>query len=773
MGHSAYVSETVSAQGIDRPPRALRAVGGSRPPRRVLDVPIETKLHPPTARAEWVPRRELVSQLAASPAKLMLVEAPAGFGKTTLIAQWWSSASERRPFAWLSLDRGDDDPSRLWWHVACALYRACPGLDCAEVLRALRAQDPDITGTVLPTLINALAALPGEVVLVLDDFHVIRERACLEQIASFLVHLPATVQLVVITRAAPALPLARLRAVGDMVEIGMRELRFAGRDAAAFLHAVSGIELSKPDLAQIVDRTEGWPAGLYLAALSLRNHPSPAGFVRDFTGDNRFIVDFLTEEVLGRQPPEIRQFLARTSVLGRFCAPLCAAVTGAGDAAGIIEVLERENLFVVPLDETRQWFRYHHLFGQVLHTELIRTEADLVPELHRRAGAWHRAAGSAGEAVSHALAAGDTAEAVDQIAQTWFDYVGVGRAGTVRGWLRSLSEEQVAANPLAAHCAAWAAALSGEPGPVRRWLPVIEAAPYGGMLPDGIRSMASSAALLRGVYGFDGLSIMRQSAAAAVGIEDDPRSPWYTLARATQGFCLYLCGEQDAAVPPLEQAVASDGSATLVGVLAYGTLALAALELGQLARARELAAAARRLVAQDELAETPQSSLAYTATGAVYAAEGRFKESRSELRRAIRVRRRFPGLSPWATLEAALRLADVLLALGDGGGAAELISEADGVLTMFPDSAGCLQARLGRLRRQLGSARKAGPEDCLTEREGDVLRLLRGSLSLREISRELFVSPNTVKTHAQAIYRKLGVSSRHDAVQRGREIGVI
>ena len=348
----------------------------------------------------------------------------------------------------------------------------------------------------------------------------------------------------------------------------------------------------------------------------------------------------------------------------------------------------------------------------------------------------------------------------------------MGRAGTVRDWLGSLGDDQIAASPLAAHCAAWAAALTGEPEPVRRWLPVIEAAQHDGMLPDGIRSMASSAALLRGVYGFDGLSIMRQSAAVAAGLEDDPGSPWYTLARATHGFALYLSGELEAAVPPLEQAVASDGSATLVGVLAYAALALTALELGQLTRARELALTARRLAAQDELAETPQSSMAYTAAGAVYAAEGRFKEGRSELRRAVRVRRQFPGLSPWATLEAELRLAEVLLAMGDSGGAAELLSEADGVLTLFPDGTGWLQARLGRLRRQLVPARRMSPDDCLTGREEDVLRLLRGSLSLREISRELYVSPNTVKTHAQAIYRKLGVSSRHDAVRRGREIGV-
>ncbi|MGP7995787.1 MAG: LuxR C-terminal-related transcriptional regulator [Streptosporangiaceae bacterium] len=767
------MSDGGCVQRIDRPPRKLRAVGGSVHPSPSLDVPIETKLHAPGARAEWVPRRGLVAHLTTTPAKLVLVEAPAGFGKTTLVAQWRASPTERRPFAWLSLDPGDDDPARLWWHVTCALLRACPDLDCADVQRALRAQRPDITGTVLPMLINALAALPGELVLVLDDYHLIRDRDCLEQTASFLVHLPVTVQLVVITRATPALPLARLRAGGDMVEIGMRELRFAIPDAGAFLHAVTGIELSRPDLAQLVDRTEGWPAGVYLAALSLRSHPEPSAFIREFTGDNRFIMDFLAEEVLGRQPAGIRQFLARTSLLDRFCAPLCDAVTGSADAAGIIDVLERENLFVVPLDETRQWFRYHHLFAEVLRTELISTEADLVPVLHRRASAWHRAAGSVGDAVGHALAARDAATAVELIAQHWYAYVNVGWTGTVGGWLGSLSEEQIAANPLAAHCAAWAAALSGEPEPVRRWLPVIEGARHDGMLPDGIRSMASSAALLRGVYGFDGLDIMRQSAAAAVGIEDDPASAWYTLARATYGFCLYLSGEFEAALLPLEQATVSAGADTLVGVLAYSVLALVSLEQGRLGRARELAAVARRLAAQDELAETPQSSMAYTATGAVYAAEGRLKDSRSELRRAVRVRRRFPGISPWATLEASLRLAGVLLAMGDTQGAAELAGEAGRVLTLFPDGTGYLEARLGRLRRQLAPERRPGLEDSLTGREEDVLRLLRGTLSLREISQQLYVSPNTVKTHAQAIYRKLGVSSRHEAVQRGRDIGVL
>src|SRR5713226_2500238 len=335
----------------DAPEYALRAVARSDPARPLLDTPIETKLHAPRSRKEWVERRELVQSLADSAAaKLILVDAPAGFGKTTLVAQWRSSVIEQRRFAWLSLDRGDDDPGRLWWHVVFALQRACPELGGEDILRALRLQVPDIDGTALPMLVNELAALPEPVALVLDDGHVIKERSCHDQIAFLLFHLPPAAQLVIITRADPPLPLARLRAAGQMVEFRAQELRFAPAEVAALVHAVSAVELSAPDLADLVERTEGWPAGVYLAALSLRDHPSPSAFIHQFSGDNRFVVDFLAEEVLSRQPAEIRQFLMRTAVLDRFCAPLCDAVAGSTNATEIIGVLERENLFVVPLD---------------------------------------------------------------------------------------------------------------------------------------------------------------------------------------------------------------------------------------------------------------------------------------------------------------------------------------------------------------------------------------------------------------------------------------
>jgi len=737
-----------------------------------LDVPIETKLHAPNVRADWVGRPGLIEYLARSAARLVLVGAPAGFGKTTLVAQWRVSAVETRPFAWVSLDRADDDPSRLWWYAVGALQRAYPEFNGEAILRELRVQAPDVTGTMLPLLANELAVLPGPVVLVLDDYHVIKERSCHEQIAFLLAHLPPSAQLVLVTRVDPPLPLARMRASGEMVEIRARELRFGADETAALVRSVSGVQLSEADLADLAERTEGWPAGTYLAALSLHGHPSPHEFVREFTGDNRFIVDFLADEVLSRQPAEIRRFLARTSILSQFCAPLCDAVTGSADAVDMIEILERENLFLVPLDDNRQWYRYHQLFAQLLRSQLALSEPGTMRVLHQRASAWHRLSGSTEEAVSHSLAAGDVDAAVDLITRYWRAYVDIGRTKTVRRWMRQLGDDRIAASPVAAHCAAWAAALAGDRDAVRRWLPVIESGRHDGTLPDGVQSLRSSAAMLRGVFGFDGLPVMRASAAVAVEVETDPSSPYYALARAALGYSLYLSGESAAAVGPLEEALQSRTSRPIIAMFALSAAALVAVELGRISRAEELAQEASALVARGELAKAPHSALAFTAIGAAHAARGRLEQARTELGHAFRPRNVI-GLSPWPTLEPALWLAGVRLDLGDRPGAAELADEARGLLTLLPDGTEALRVRLAHLERRIaGRPRVASPAEPLTEREAAVLRLLGGSLSLREIGQELYVSANTVKSHTQAIYRKLGVSTRQDAVEHGKQLGL-
>jgi LuxR family maltose regulon positive regulatory protein len=735
-------------------------------------VPIETKFHAPGLRRDWVERSYLVQRLiAASAAKLILVDAPAGFGKTTLVAQWRASRMESRPFAWLSLDDGENDPSRFWRHIMHALQKACPGLAGEENHRELAVHDPDITGTVLPVLLNELARLAAPVVLVLDDYQAITEPGCHEQMMFFLLHLPSCVQVVLITRTSPSLPLGRLRAAGEMVELRTRELRFTPAQAALLVQMISAAELSISDIAMLVARTEGWPAGLYLAALSLRGHPAPGAFVRQFSGGNRFITDFLAEEVLSYEPAEIRQFLARTSILSRFSAPLCDAVLGSVNAAEIIDTLDRENLFTVPLDEIRQWFRYHGLFAQMLRGYLTRTEPDLVTTLHERASDWYRRAGLVDESVSHAVAAGDHAGAVELIAGHWHAYVDSGRAGTVRAWLRLLGDDAIRVDPLAAHCAAWIAALTGDRESVRRWLPVIEAASRAGSLPDGMRSLKSSVALLRGVFGFEGYRVMREGAATAAELESDPASPWYALARAALGFSLYLSGEPEAAEESLEEAVSSEAAIPLVRMFGLSVLSLTAVELGKLARAQELADAARRLGTRGGENETSPSSLAYMAAGAVYAARGQLQEARSELKHAVEFRGRVPNSSPW-TIEALATLTQVLLDMGDRSGAAELIDQLRLLLASLPDPTEALQVRLERLEQQAaGRPKVVSLADPLTEREVAVLHLLQGTLSLREIGQELHLSANTIKTHTQAIYRKLSVSTRHDAVERGRQVG--
>ena len=716
-------------------------------------------------------RPALVGRLARAQAKLVLVDAPAGYGKTTLVAQWRGGATDGRPFAWISLDPDDNDPVSLWSHVAHALHRARPELSVQPILDTLRAQPPDIGGATLPVLVKELNALPGPVVLVLDDYHQIKERSCHAQVNYLIGHLPPTVQLVLTTRADPPLPLARLRSTGDMVELRMSELRFTPAEASVLIRRTAGVHLADADLADLVGRTEGWPAGVYLAALSLRGHPSPGGFVRQFSGNTRYIADLLIEEVLGRQPDHIRRFLARTAILGEFSAPLSDAVLGSADAAEIIGTLERENLFVIPVDENRGWYRYHRLFAQLLRSQLTRAEPGVIPALHLRASAWYRDAGSPLEAIGHALAGGDVAGAVDLIAGCWAGYAGLGRVGTVRGWLQALGDDRVAAHPLAAHCAAWAAALAGDRPSVERWLPVIEAAGHPGPLPDGMASLASSAALLRGVHGFGGLREMRWSAQLAAEWEKDPASPWYALARAGLGFSLYLCGEPAAAAAVLEEAVVGESPMPVVQMMALSALSLVAVGQGRLLRAGELVQRARVLAGSGDLGETPQAAVAYMAAGALHAAQGELAEARSELEDALRRRRRVPGISPWPTLEALLLLAGVMVQLGDAA-AADLLDEAQELLDSLPDGTEVQLARVRRLRQELAGLSQAAPLEPLTDREATVLRLLRGTLSLREIGQELHLSPNTIKTHTRVIYRKLGVSTRRQAVEQGHRSGI-
>ena len=467
------------------------------------------------------------------------------------------------------------------------------------------------------------------------------------------------------------------------------------------------------------------------------------------------------------------EFLRRTAILDRFTPSLCDAVLGSSNAAGIIHVLERENLFLVALGDDRQWYRYHWLFGRVLLSSLMETEPENVPALHARASRWHRQRGSVGEAVTHAVAAGDNAGAVAIIADSWPGHLAEGRIAEFQTWLNSIGDDQIVASPVAAHCAAWCAALSGDRAAFTRWLAVIEASGHDGPLPDGMQSLKSSAALLRGVFGHDGIRDMRESAMLSVDLEADPATPWYALARTALGAALYLSGEFDAAVTPLRDAVLHSSASSALGrMLACSVSAVVATERGQLDHAQELARTAREIVVSHDLGQTPNAAPAYTAYGAVSVMRGRLVEARDEFQHALRLRRPWFGISPWVSVDTMIRLTPVLYQLGDSAAAASLLGEAADLLAALPDGADAQLSRVRRLEERLSIRSRSLPEP-LTEREEEVLRLLRGSLSLRQIAEELSLSGNTIKTHVKNIYRKLDASTRQEAVEQGRAAGIL
>jgi LuxR family maltose regulon positive regulatory protein len=427
---------------------------------------LETKLYVPRSRRGLVLRPRLSEPLERGAAsKLVLVSAPAGFGKTTLLTEWLAArpavlAGERLA-AWLSLDRGDNDPASFWAYVIAALRTVASGVG-ENALALLDAPQPPPIETVLTVLLNDLGAVAGEIVLVLDDYHVIDARDVQDGMAFLLDHLPPRLHVVIASRADPALPLARMRARGELAEIRAAELRFTADEAAAYLNETMGLQLTAQDVAALEGRTEGWIAALQLAALSMQGRDDVAGFIAGFTGDDRYVVDYLAEEVLARQPEPVQAFLLQTSILGRLSGPLCDAVTGQGGGKGMLEALDRGNLFLVSLDDRRRWYRYHHLFADVLQARLLDEQPGQVPGLHRRASEWYEQNGDLSEAVGHALAAGDFRRAAGLVELTIPAMRRTRQEARLRGWLEALPDEVIQVRPVLSVYFAGILLISGE-----------------------------------------------------------------------------------------------------------------------------------------------------------------------------------------------------------------------------------------------------------------------------------------------------------------------
>jgi ATP/maltotriose-dependent transcriptional regulator MalT len=728
-----------------------------------MSVIAHTKLEVPPERPGLVPRGALVSLLAGvAHTRLTLLSAPAGSGKTTLLAQWQQSASAGQPFAWLSLDEGDNDPVRFWTCVIEALRVAVPGIgDRAE--GALRSHGTSVDEVVVPLLVNELSALPGRVVLVLDDLQAVADERIHRSLIAFVERLPATVHLAVATRADPPWPmLPRLRVRDQMVEVRSGQMRFSEDEAGSYLAGL-GLDLAAEQVASIRQRTEGWAAGLQLAGLSLRDNPAPPRAAP--TGDDRHVADYLAAEVLDRVTPDERRFLLHTSILERMSGPLCDAVTGHDGAAARLADLELRNLFVVALDGQRRWYRYHHLFAELLRTRLATEEPEAIPGLHRRAAAWLAVEGQIAEAIAHAIAARDERLTAELVAAHWLTFFNRGWLTTVHRWLDALPPDLVESEPQLWLARSWTAMDLGRVDEVAAWL---ERAPEDDPWVGVLRALR----LLK--LGDAGGA----ARAAAAGQRDDdaPDAFRNTVAALVAGMAAYWRGRHADAQTDLTRAgdaALATGNA-LARQYALGYLALEAVESDGPSAGRDLIAEPTADVAgEPRVGEHFTAMMRHLALGRAAELEGRLTEAERELARANELSRRGAGVLERAA--AALGHGRVLAALGNRDAARQRVTQAEELLARCADP-GILTRALTQAQHAPGLAAPRPPTAAgqdLSERELGVLRLLHSELSLREIGAELFVSLNTVKTHTRNIYLKLNAGGRDEAVARARELGLL
>jgi LuxR family maltose regulon positive regulatory protein len=706
---------------------------------------IATKLFAPRPRRGLVSRSRLNTLLDRGlDARLTLVSAPPGFGKTTLLADWMAAARpESRAIAWLSLDASDRDATRFWTHLIAAMRTVWPdgGVGAAALLQ--ESQAPPIEA-VVSTLLNEMSTLTHDLVLVLDDYHAIDAVAIHDAMAFLLERLPPRVHVVIVTRADPPLPLARLRARGELVEVRAADLRFTTEEAAGYLNDAMGLRLAGADVAVLEDRTEGWIAALQLAARSMQGRHDIASFISGFAGDDRYVVDYLVEEVLRLQPEERRTFLLRTSILERLSGPLCGAVTGEIGGSAMLEALERANLFLVALDERRQWYRYHHLFADVLRIRLRDELGSEVAELHRRASDWFARNDEPAEAIRHALASGDVERAADLIEEAIPDARRRRDLTLMTTWLRSLPDEVMCARPMLAVHDAGLFMLAGDLGAAERRLRDAKrvvpdggaaAAPDGNGLRRPVTGLAAtySAAIEATRGNMAGAIAHAQLALAEAGPDDDA-----DRAGATGFLALahWRLGELDLAREFWTETAASLERAGFLSDALGATVALAdvLLGLGRLRDAMATVERGRRLAASAE--HTPIRGAAdLDVTLAELLLERNDRDAaRGHLEASLRLGEQ-GGLQQNAhrrsVAQARLRTAE-----GDPDAALALLDEADAryVPGFFPDvrPIAANRARLwiqqGRLREAAEWARDQGlaPDDDLTySREYEHITLAR------------------------------------------------
>ena len=721
---------------------------------------LEAKLRVPVVRPGSVPRSPLLKRLQASDAhSFVVVLAPAGYGKTTMLAQW--AARDGRPFAWVSIDGDDNDPVVLTRSVAAALSHAqLVDSSAAPTIRRLT---------------SALISAEAPFVLVLDNVHELRSRESARAVAALAEHIPEGSTLVLAGRVLPRLPIARARAAGRLIEVGVDELALSRREVELLLRGV-GVEPEEADVAELTDRTEGWAVGAYLAALALKDQTAQPGQPIAARGDDRFVADYFDFEYLSRLGPKSIRFLTRTAILDRMCGPLCDVLLESDGSASRLESFARVNLFLVPLDRRRGWYRYHHEFREFLLAELERREPELVPELNRRAAEWYEGEDACEAAIPHARATGDFDRIARLVGRLALPACSTGRVATVEGWLDGFDDERrLEQHPTVGVLGAWVHLWRGRPAAAKRWLDAAVGTSVDSAMPDGSRSLEPWVALLRAAMCRSGVEQMRVD--AEIALRDlGPSSGWRPAALLLRGVAQLLLGDDCCGDESLAEAAETAESigATSIQMLALAERCLLASGREDDAGAEALALKARALTDVDQLGDDAMSALAFAASARLGLRGQDVTSARADLLKAQELAPQLTYALPWCSMQTNLELARADLAQLDPPGARGWLSAADEILSRRPRlgtlvaESKALQAQEGRVA-ELCEGRAAG----LTTAELRLLPLLTTHLSFREIAQRFYVSRNTVKTQAISVYRKLNVSSRSEAIARATELGLV
>ena len=699
------------------------------------------------------------------------VVAPAGYGKTTLLSQWAERSGQ--PFAWVSLDERDNDPKVLLTYVAEALDAVEPIGE--RVFDALASPGSSVPGSVVPRLGSALASMTLPVALVLDDVHVLHNPECRAAIPVLADHVPDGSQLVLAGRDAPPLPIARLRAEGRVMEIGPGSLALTPAEASSLLHE-AGITLGQDAVAELRRRTEGWPAGLYLAALSLREGGSVRNSVTSFTGEHQLVSEYMQSELLARLSSGERVFLTRTAVLERMCGPLCEAVLDAPGAAATLADLARSNLLLVPLDAQGEWYRYHQLFRDMLLAELRRREPELIPVLRRRAAGWCARSGLPEEALEYSITADDVDAAARLVGGVAVSAYRQGRITTLQRWFRWLDERGgIEGHPTTAVMASLLAALTARHVDAERWADMVDRWQHADAARPADPPAEAWAAVLRAMLCRRGAEQMRADAdeAARRCTELNIVTP---VAAVLQGTARVLSGDPDGGDAAFEHVMSmseEDGAAEDFA-LALCERSLLAIERGDWSRAELLADQARAVLHRARREESFLTPLVCAAQARTALRRGEISAARQNLVSAQRMRHELTYALPHFAVQARIGLARACIALTDLAGARTLTREIDELLWRRP-GLGTLVGEAEALRAQLSKLR--GPDapgaSALTAAELRLLPILATHLSFPQIAEQMSLSRHTVKAEATSIYRKLGASSRDQAIMRARDLGLL